>query len=95
MEPPVSEPRDTGTRPAATAAALPPEEPPGTQTTEALALDAAARIDGAIAEGRLAEMGPLAGVPVGYKDNLNLTDTHTTCASNMLRDYDASERRCH
>ena len=57
------------------------------ETTEALALDAAARIDGAIAEGRLAEMGPLAGVPVGYKDNLNLTDTHTTCASNMLRDY--------
>ena len=57
------------------------------ETTEALALDAAARIDGAIAEGRLAEMGPLAGVPVGYKDNLNLTGTHTTCASNMLRDY--------
>ncbi len=57
------------------------------ETTGALALDAAARIDGAIAEGRLAEMGPLAGVPVGYKDNLNLTGTHTTCASNMLRDY--------
>lgn len=38
-------------------------------------------------EGRLAEMGPLAGVPVGYKDNLNLTGTHTTCSSNMLRDY--------
>ena len=32
MEPPVSEPRDTGTRPAATAAALPPEEPPGTRS---------------------------------------------------------------
>ena len=32
-------------------------------------------------------MGPLAGVPVGYKDNLNLTGTHTTCSSNMLRDY--------
>ena len=28
--------------------------------------------------------GPLAGVPVGYKDNLNLTGTHTTCSSNML-----------
>ncbi len=36
--------------------------------------------------GRLAEMGPLAGVPVGYKDNLNLTGTHTTCSSNMLRE---------
>ncbi len=57
------------------------------ETTEALALDAAARIDAAIAEGRLAEMGPLAGVPVGYKDNMNLTGTHTTCSSNMLRNY--------
>lgn len=57
------------------------------ETTEELALDAAARIDAAVAEGRLAEMGPLAGVPVGYKDNLNLTGTHTTCSSNMLRDY--------
>ena len=57
------------------------------ETTPELALDAAARIDAAIAEGRLAEMGPLAGVPVGYKDNMNLTGTHTTCSSNMLRDY--------
>ena len=57
------------------------------ETTEELALDAAARIDAAVAEGRLAEMGPLAGVPVGYKDNLNLTGTHATCSSNMLRDY--------
>ena len=57
------------------------------ETTEELALVAAARIDAAVAEGRLAEMGPLAGVPVGYKDNLNLTGTHTTCSSNMLRDY--------
>lgn len=31
------------------------------ETTEELALDAAARIDAAVAEGRLAEMGPLAG----------------------------------
>ncbi|WP_296013026.1 Asp-tRNA(Asn)/Glu-tRNA(Gln) amidotransferase subunit GatA [uncultured Adlercreutzia sp.] len=57
------------------------------ETTETLALDAAARIDAAIAEGRLAEMGPLAGVPVGYKDNMNLTGTHTTCSSNMLKNY--------
>ena len=57
------------------------------ETTEELALDAAARIDKAIAEGRLAEMGPLAGIPVGYKDNMNLTGTHTTCSSNMLRNY--------
>ena len=31
MEPPVSDPRDAGTRPAATAAADPLEEPPGTR----------------------------------------------------------------
>ena len=31
MEPPVSVPVAAGTRPAATAAALPPEEPPGTR----------------------------------------------------------------
>ena len=32
MEPPVSEPRETVTSPAATAAAEPPEEPPGTRS---------------------------------------------------------------
>ena len=57
------------------------------QVTEDLALQAAARVDAAAAEGRLAELGPLAGVPVGYKDNMNLTGTRTTCSSNMLRDY--------
>ena len=57
------------------------------QTTEALALDAAARVDAAVVEGRLAELGPLAGVPMGYKDNMNLVGTRTTCSSNMLRDY--------
>ncbi|MDE8702905.1 Asp-tRNA(Asn)/Glu-tRNA(Gln) amidotransferase subunit GatA [Adlercreutzia equolifaciens] len=57
------------------------------ETTQELALDAAARIDKAIAEDRLTEMGPLAGIPVGYKDNMNLTGTHTTCSSNMLRNY--------
>ncbi len=31
MDPPVSEPNATGTKPAATAAALPPELPPGTR----------------------------------------------------------------
>ena len=32
MEPPVSEPRASGARPAATQAALPPEEPPGVRS---------------------------------------------------------------
>jgi hypothetical protein len=31
IEPPVSDPSDTGAKPAATAAALPPLEPPGTR----------------------------------------------------------------
>lgn len=29
----------------------------------------------------------LAGIPVAYKDNMNLLGTHTTCASNMLESY--------
>ena len=33
------------------------------------------------------EIGPLAGVPMAYKDNMNLTGTHTTCASKMLESY--------
>ncbi len=57
------------------------------ETTEAQALEQAARVDAAVAEGRLQELGPLAGVPVGYKDNMNLEGTHTTCSSNMLRNY--------
>ncbi len=57
------------------------------ETTEQLALDAAARIDAAVSEGRLNEMGPLVGVPVAFKDNMNLTGTHTTCSSKMLENY--------
>ncbi len=45
---------------------------------------ASARADAAAA---LSAMGPLAGVPVAFKDNMNLTGTHTTCASTMLADY--------
>ena len=33
IEPPVSEPRDSGARSAATAAAEPPDEPPGTRSS--------------------------------------------------------------
>ena len=58
------------------------------ETTEELAYEAAARVDEALAAGTpLAEMGPLAGVPVGYKDNMNLRGTHTTCSSRMLENY--------
>ncbi len=57
------------------------------ETTEALALDAAARLDEAVAAGNLSEMGPLAGAPVAFKDNMNLIGTHTTCSSKMLENY--------
>lgn len=48
------------------------------ETTENLALEAAARVDAAIAAGDLSQAGPLAGVPVAFKDNMNLKGTHTT-----------------
>lgn len=57
------------------------------ETTEEAALAAAARIDAAIAAGDIAQTGPLAGVPVAFKDNMNLEGTHTTCSSRMLENY--------
>ena len=46
-----------------------------------LAFAAADRVDAAIASGDLMRAGSLAGVPVAFKDNMNLVGTHTTCAS--------------
>ncbi len=57
------------------------------ETTEEAALAAAARVDAAIAAGDIAQAGPLAGVPVAFKDNMNLEGTHTTCSSCMLENY--------
>ena len=57
------------------------------ETTEELAFAAAGKIDAAVAAGTLAECGPLAGVPIAYKDNMNLKGTHTTCSSHMLESY--------
>ncbi len=57
------------------------------EVTEEAALAAAARIDAAIVEGDLEKLGPLAGVPVAFKDNMNMTGTHTTCSSRMLENY--------
>lgn len=57
------------------------------ETTEEAALAAAARVDAAIAAGDIAQAGPLAGVPVAFKDNMNLKGTHTTCSSRMLENY--------
>ena len=57
------------------------------ETTEEAALAAAARVDAAIAAGDIAQAGPLAGVPVAFKDNMNLEGTHSTCSSRMLENY--------
>ena len=57
------------------------------ETTEEAALAAAARVDAAIAAGDISQAGPLAGVPVAIKDNMNLEGTHTTCSSHMLENY--------
>lgn len=52
-----------------------------------MALAAAAQVDKAIAAGTFGEMGILAGVPVAFKDNMNLEGTRTTCSSRMLENY--------
>lgn len=57
------------------------------EVSEDLALAAAKRTDAARAAGD--ELGPLAGVPVAFKDNMHLVGTHTTCASHMLENYDS------
>ncbi len=57
------------------------------ETTEEMALKAAERVDAAVAAGNLSQAGPLAGVPVAFKDNMNLEGTHTTCSSHMLENY--------
>ena len=51
------------------------------------ALAQAQAIDQQIAQGAFSEGGALRGVPMGYKDNMNLEGTHTTCSSAMLESY--------
>ncbi|MEG1397609.1 MAG: Asp-tRNA(Asn)/Glu-tRNA(Gln) amidotransferase subunit GatA [Raoultibacter sp.] len=57
------------------------------ELTEETAFAQAATVDAAIAAGNLASCGPLAGVPVAFKDNMNQAGTHTTCSSRMLENY--------
>ncbi|MCL2403479.1 MAG: Asp-tRNA(Asn)/Glu-tRNA(Gln) amidotransferase subunit GatA [Coriobacteriia bacterium] len=53
-----------------------------------LALAAADDLDNRIAQGATAaELGPLAGAPVAFKDNMNLVGTHMTCSSKMLENF--------
>jgi aspartyl-tRNA(Asn)/glutamyl-tRNA(Gln) amidotransferase subunit A len=63
------------------------------EVTEAMARSSAAAIDAKLANAsdasgsHLAQALPLAGVPMAYKDNMNLEGTHTTCGSRMLESY--------
>ncbi len=57
------------------------------ELTEDAALETARVVDDSITMGTFDEMGILAGIPVAYKDNMNLLGTHTTCSSNMLANY--------
>lgn len=58
------------------------------ELTPDAAFQAADRVDAALAAGATPkDIGPLAGVPVAFKDNMNLSGTHTTCASRMLENY--------
>ncbi|MCR5583200.1 MAG: Asp-tRNA(Asn)/Glu-tRNA(Gln) amidotransferase GatCAB subunit A, partial [Eggerthellaceae bacterium] len=57
------------------------------EVTADAARQAASDVDAAIAAGTFDELGPLAGVPVAFKDNMNQLGTHTTCSSRMLENY--------
>jgi len=57
------------------------------QLTPDLAFAAADRVDAARAAGE--DLPPLAGVPAGIKDNMNLIGTRTTCASKILGNYES------
>lgn len=58
------------------------------QVSADLALEAARRTDHRREAGE--PLGPLAGVPVAFKDNMNLVGTRTTCASRMLESYESA-----
>lgn len=59
--------------------------------TPELALKAAAALDDRLSKGSKAgELGLLAGVPVGFKDNMNMLGSKTTCASRMLENYEST-----
>lgn len=58
------------------------------QVSADLAMQAAKATDEARAQGK--KLGPLAGVPIAFKDNMHLAGTRTTCASRMLENYEST-----
>lgn len=65
--------------------ALDPEVHAFLELTPELAREQAVSVDSRIAAGE--SIGVLAGVPIAFKDNMNLIGTKTTCASRMLETY--------
>ena len=55
------------------------------ELTRDFALEKAKETDERLAEGE--SLLPLDGVPIGFKDNMNMTGSHTTCSSKMLENY--------
>jgi aspartyl-tRNA(Asn)/glutamyl-tRNA(Gln) amidotransferase subunit A len=61
------------------------------QVTPELAMEAADAVDCMVRSGASPdELPPLAGVPVAFKDNMNLLGTRTTCSSKMLSTYESA-----
>ncbi len=59
--------------------------------TPELALAAAKHVDAELSAGKkAADIGRLAGVPLGFKDNMNLLGSRTTCGSRMLENYEST-----
>lgn len=58
-----------------------------TETTKEMALDAAKKTDARVKNHEYAKDNSLDGVPVAFKDNMNLIGTFTTCSSQMLKNY--------
>ena len=59
------------------------------ELTPDLAYEAADKVDARIKAGQSDQIGPLAGVPIGIKDNMNVIGSKMTCCSNMLKEFES------